>query len=264
MQVNFNDFNKSTAKTEGTRVGFFSLKNDGDEAVVRIMHDSTADFDILTTHTVQVPGSKFGRKVSCVKGPYDSADKCPLCAMGEQVQRRMFIHMIQYVKEGEYIAAKPVVWERSMQYANNLRDMINEYGPLSDQIFKIKRSGAAGSQDTKYAIMYANPQMYPASVYPKDADLFKDYHALGTVVLDKTPEEIQEFLITGNFPMKQKTAPQQQFNPETAKPAYTAEPTFEQAVQQSPFGVEPVRTAPAVAPWDEPQAAGMERPQRYF
>ena len=53
-QVNFDDidFNNMSGGANNNSVGFFSLKNDGDEAIVRIMHDNTASFDILTEHSI--------------------------------------------------------------------------------------------------------------------------------------------------------------------------------------------------------------------
>ena len=190
-------------------VAFFTLKNDGDEAVVRIMHDSTADFDIVTTHSITLNG-KF-RRVNCLRTPMDSMDKCPICASGDKVQQRIYIHMIQYMKDEQgRIVAQPVVWERSIQYAVTLKNYIDEYGPLSDCIFKIRRSGVAGSRDTSYSIIFGNPNVYRNEMYPKIANAFDNYRALGNVVLDKSFDDISTFMATGNFPQTQKQVANQQ------------------------------------------------------
>ena len=192
-------------------VAFFALKNDGDEAVVRIMHDSTADFDIVTTHSITLNG-KF-RRVNCLRTPMDSMDKCPICASGDKVQQRIYIHMIQYMKDEQgRIVAQPVVWERSIQYAVTLKNYIDEYGPLSDCIFKIRRSGVAGSRDTSYSIIFGNPNVYRNEMYPKIANTFDNYKALGNVVLDKSFDDISTFMATGNFPQTQKQVANQQTN----------------------------------------------------
>lgn len=183
-------------------IGFFSLKNDGDEAVVRIMHDSTRDFDIITTHSVDM-GQRFPRKVSCIRESTDPINSCPFCAASIPVKKSIFIHLIQYTKNPDgSITAEPKVWERSISYANQLRDLLLEYGPLSDQIFKIRRNGAPGSVNTTYSILYANPQMYNATNYPKDVNAFTGYSALGRVVLDKSYTDMECFLTTGQFPQK--------------------------------------------------------------
>ena len=44
---------QSSSNNSNTGVGFFSLADDGDEAVVRILHDSTDSFDIVTIHDIQ-------------------------------------------------------------------------------------------------------------------------------------------------------------------------------------------------------------------
>lgn len=190
----------------GNGVGFFSLKNDGDEAIVRIMHDSVADFDILTCHSAKV-GDKF-RKINCIRNPLDSVDNCPLCAKGEKIQQRFFVHMIQYEKDAQgQIISKPVVWERSAgEYGTKLKNMIAEYGPLSDCIFKVKRNGRAGDMGTTYELMFGNPSIYRADLYPKKPELFDGYSACGTVVIDKDFSALSQFASTGRFPESGSTS----------------------------------------------------------
>lgn len=201
--INFDQINVGYGNANNNNsVGFFTLKNDGDEAIVRIMHDSTADFDIMTTHPIQLDG-KF-RKVNCIRNPMESMDKCPLCASGDKVQQRIYIHLIQYVRdESGAIIPKPMVWDRSIQYAVTLKNLIDEYGPLSDSIFKIRRSGVHGQRDTSYAIMYGNPNIYKNEMYPKLDGAFDKYKVLGTAVMDKTFDEMSIFVSTGAFPAKQ-------------------------------------------------------------
>lgn len=200
---------------EGNSVGIFSLKNDGDEAIVRIMHDSVEDFDILTTHPITVNG-KY-RSVNCVRDPKEPLDNCPLCKSGAKVNTRIFLHMIQYVVgEGGKIEAKPVVWERSAGvYAPTLKNYLAEYGPLSDCVFKIRRRGAKGDMSTTYDILFGNPNMYKEESYPKLKDAFNGYSVSGGLVLNKTADEINTYLETGSFPdtnnssASNKTAPVQ-------------------------------------------------------
>ncbi len=213
---NMNTENNSNSNS----IGFFSLKNDGDEAIVRIMHDSVNDFDILTTHPITV-GGKY-RSINCIREPRDPMDKCPFCKNGTKVQSRIFIHMIQYVTNAQgQIEAKPVVWERSISYATKLKNDINEYGPLSNCIFKIKRNGKAGDMQTTYDMRLGNPSMYNEANYPKLADAFNGYSACGTIVLDKNFDEISTFMATGSFPEVKKadnTAPTNEVAPNTYAP----------------------------------------------
>jgi hypothetical protein len=128
-------------------------------------------------------------------------DNCPLCKTGAKIQTKIFIHMIQYVTtENGQIEAKPVVWERSISYATKLKNDIDEYGPLSNCIFKIRRNGKAGDMQTTYDMRLGNPNMYNEASYPKMDGVFNNYTACGTIVLNKNFEELSTFVATGSFP----------------------------------------------------------------
>ena len=190
---------------EGNNIKLFSLKNDGDVAVVRIMHDSIEDFDILTTHKIKI-GEKR-RSISCIRNPFDPVDACPLCKAQEKLQQRFYIHMIHYVTDTQTgaIVPVPVVWDRAAtEYANKFKTLIEEYGPLSNLIFKIKRNGKAGDMSTTYEILMGNQTMYPIEQYPK-IDAFNDYTALGKIVMDRNYAEICEYMATGQFPQRTNT-----------------------------------------------------------
>ena len=238
-------------------VKLFSLKNDGDEAIVRIMHDSVNDFDILTTHPITV-GGKY-RSISCLREPRDPMDNCPLCKKGTKIQSRIFIHMIQYVTNAQgQIEAQPVIWERSISYATKLKNDIDEYGPLSNCIFKIRRNGKAGDMQTTYDMRLGNPAMYNEANYPKVTDAFKDYTVCGTLVLDKTYDEISAFLVNGSFP-------------ETKKPTTTKTTGLDAVEEYTP------NTATPREAWNAPTTGGYtstgtsamptdapSRPTRYY
>lgn len=196
-QVSFDEFERSqdmrtTAGFNGDspRVSYFSLKNDGDEAIVRIMHDSTRDFDIVNTHRVTIDGRP--RAVGCNRDSREDLSKCPLCSAGVPVNKRMYIHLIEYVRdENGKITPMLKVWERAASYAYIIRDYINDYGPLSECLLKIRRQGAAGSRDTSYNITYCRPEVYKNEVYPKVPGAFDNYKAEGNAVLSKTYEELE-------------------------------------------------------------------------
>lgn len=214
-------------------VEFFTLRNDGDEALVRILHDSTDSFNIFTVHdNLSVNGKR--RKVNCLRSPKDPVEMCPLCASGNNIVNRIYINMLVYGKDANgQMTITPVVWERSFAYASRLKVLIDEYGPLSQSIFKIKRSGAAGSMETKYDILYCNPKIYPDNLYPiANIEKFEGYSALGSVIMNKTAADMNVFLNTGAFPAASQNenanaAPQQMsYQPkvETNAPAYSEVP----------------------------------------
>jgi hypothetical protein len=200
-KISYEAFQKVQEEQDsGSGVGFFSLKNDGDEAIVRIMHDSPADYDILSVHPIKV-GDKY-TKVECIDDNIHR-DSCPMCrAEGVKLQYRFFVHMIQYVKDEQgNIVPKPVVWDRSAkEMSAKLNALIQEYGPLSDCVFKVRRNCKAGDMKTTYEIMFGNPNIYRSDLYPKDSDVFKGYSASGKQVMIKTADEMKYFLSKGVFP----------------------------------------------------------------
>jgi len=195
----------STENSNSNSIQYFSLKNDGDFAIVRIMHDSKDSIEIYPTHSITVNG-KF-RKVACLRGAKDSIESCPLCAANNARGTSVYIKMVTYTTdESGKISATPVIWERTMNYARKIVTLLNDYGPLSDYVFKITRNGAAGSRDTTYDINLANPNVYTSSAYPKVEDAFKDYEVCGTVLMSKSYEDIAAYVQTGNFPTKQSSS----------------------------------------------------------
>lgn len=281
--INFNDL---TPKGEGNGdypVGFFSLKN-GEEAIVRIYIDSLDDFDLYTVHPITVGQASFAnRRVNCLRNnpKTDPINMCPLCAKGEKVQQRIYIKMLQYVNENGKIVPKAVIWDRpASSYAVQLKSYLDGYGPLSNILCKIVRQG--DGLETKYTIMpNLNPAQYNESMYPKDFSAFNNYTVLGGPVMNKTYEEINQFIVTGNFPTVENTqsvatpnvAPvptQPQQNPiPNAMPASTAQ-TDEYGLPDIP---DPLTAPPATfdpsVPFDTgvpgvPEQATMVRPTRYY
>lgn len=274
-------------------VSFFSLKNDGDEAVVRFMYDDVNEFEILTYHTVKVTGSD-GRardmKVSCVRQLNESPDKCPLCAAGNQLIQRFFIKMLQYDKnEMGQVTVKPVVWERNTQYALKLREYLNNYGPLSDIICKIVRHGAAGSMQTTYEIIpNLNKAIYRDDIYVKDTSVIGKYSAFGPLVKDKSPEDMYTYLQTCQFPQVQQkqdnmsdfptgTIDNPTFNnvpnygstgyvPQQQGYTYANEQAQAQMVQQTVTAAPPVQqqVPQQRMPWQNQQGTAVQRPIRTY
>lgn len=205
-QISFNDVDFSS-NNNGYAVEFFNLKNDNDEAIVRIMHDSINDFEILTTHEIREDGKYRGR-VNCIRNPKDDLNKCPLCAANVPVNQRMYIHLIHYVPdENGNIIPKAKIWERNVFYANQIKSYIDNYGPMSDIICKIVRKGKPGDQKTRYDIIpNLNKQVYRDDIYVKDTSLFENYRTLGTVVQERSYEDLVTYITTGHMPKKQPNA----------------------------------------------------------
>ena len=294
-QISFEDVR--TNEGSDFAVGFFSLKHDGDEAIVRILCDTIQDLDIMTVHPITVGQSAFpNREVSCLRTPHEPLENCPLCNSGEKVKQRVYIKMLQYDPQTREPSA--VVWNRPAgAYVPKLKSYIDNYGPLSQIMCKIIRHGSG--LDTTYDIIpNLNPQQYTLDAYRLDTSDFEDFKVLGRMVYDKTADEIVTFMQTGNFPQKQNDNTQQsvqsqpqpipggysnmnpnppQQNMELPKEFYGNPPqaNFNQPPMDNSVppmqGVpsmnqSPLDNIPNVDQWGNPippQNQGMGRPQRY-
>lgn len=167
--------------------------NDGEEAIVRFAYKDVDDLKYMTVHKVDDGTSKYPRSVNCLRDYRDSIDTCPLCAAGNKPKQRMFIQLINYVTdENGQITAVPCIWEQSAQtWMTKLINWFGEYPNLSEQIFKIKRTGK--ELNTSYQEIPANPRVYNNDDYPCDLTPFDNYTPLGTFALvDASKEEMLE------------------------------------------------------------------------
>lgn len=215
-QISFDQV--QTSQVNPNSVNFFSLADDGDEAIVRFLVDDVSDFDIVSVHEEMVAGKR--RKVDCLRTPREPLDKCPLCYAGHKTSQRFFIHLLQYFKNpdtGE-IEVVPCVWERSTAYCTTLKNLIEEYGPLSESIFKIRRNGAKGDMQTTYSIMFGNPNIYKEEFYPKNVEAFENFSVLNTIVLSKTENDMEYFLNCGEFPQEDNSSSDESEETVSARP----------------------------------------------
>lgn len=133
------------------KIGWFSLKDDGDEKIVRILaegitDEGKVDLPIYELHKVETLG-RFGRNVLC-KG-----EECSLCRTGHRKQLRMLLPL--YVEGDE---SEIQIWDRGIVDIKKLLSMHQEYGKLNKRDFKIKRNGARGSTNTTYEYFPRDPE----------------------------------------------------------------------------------------------------------
>ena len=250
-QYDINSYNFKKANTFGDKkVGYFSLKNDGDSAVVRFAYSSVNDISVETVHKLVVDGR--WRSVSCIKGAYDPIDNCPLCKEGYDLKKRIFVKLIEYVptQDGK-ISIEAKVWDRPAEGKNDfVKKLINMSnscgGDLTNYLFTITRSGDSGSMDTTYDINpILNMAVYPESLYAKDFSAFEGFTPAHHSFMLKTKEELEQFIETGKFPAKDTTnkqVNQQAVNPTPVNPT----PVQATPVNSTPVQATPVSTADVV------------------
>lgn len=205
-KFNFNEINNNSSNNNSNnnnQIGFFSLGDDGDSAIVRFYIDSVDDFDLATVHSLNIDG-RF-RNVNCLRDAKDPIEKCPFCTSNEiPVKQRFYIHLVQYVQDDKgNIVPQAKIWERATTYAIKLKSFLDDYGPLSDYLFKIVRRGAKGNIKTDYEIMpVMNKTAYPENVFAKIDNPFVEYNVIGRAVMDKSASDMVYYLEHGSFPVK--------------------------------------------------------------
>ena len=205
MRISVNDMENYGA--EGG-VNYFSLKNDKDCKRVRFLFDKIEDFDgVYVVHKVNIDDKD--RYVDCLREDRDSKDKCPLCNSGNFQIVRLYIPL--YNEDEDKIQ----LWERSKKFYSKLSSVCSRYNRNSiiSQTFDIERNGKAGDKQTTYEIYRSEEPADDVTM-----DNFRDNipDPLGSVILIKSAEEMQEYLETGSFSQEDKSAVRNRSTEETS------------------------------------------------
>lgn len=290
---NYNDYQNVIAKAQNNtsnniKVGFFKMKNDKDEALIRINVGSMEDLQFATVH--QLGAAQKWMKVGCLNPVGSYSDNCPLCsavatgntAIGK-ASKKVYVQMLVAYKDpmtNQFSAAIPVIWERPAGFAREIANLLRDYGDLRSRVFKVTRNGAAGSMQTTYSISYIPLYDKPEAV-STDFGAFTNFNIAKHSYWEKSVEDINTFLKTGAFPEYVKPAQEGAYVAPTTpvQPAYTAPvqaaPVYQAPVNPTPVAqpvyqapVTPAPTTPAptpAAPAAQPAAApATDRPARNF
>ena len=277
-QFTYSDYQtyQESRASEGGSIGYFKLKDNGEEALVRINCPAIESLIFASIHSTGSVDNKWYR-ISCLNPIGASGDACPLCArakadpnsrmVGKSMQR-VFLQMLVAYKDpmtGQFSAAIPVIWERPAPFSREIANKLKDFGDLRNHVFKITRNGAPGDMKTTYSLDYV-PIYDKPELVPVDFSAFEGYQANHHAYWEKTPAEMNEFLMTGVWPQKQKDAAaasvvtQQPFVPPVAAqqptPAYQAPvaPTPAQYATPAPAGIPAQQPTPAVNPFATPVA----------
>lgn len=240
-----------------TKVGFFKLKDDGDEALVRFnVADLNNDVYFATVHSVQADGRWM--KVSCLNllGQY-SNNTCPLCTLaadgtsvGKAIKRTYVPMLVAYrdPATGNFSAPIPVIWERPAGFSRELLTMLKDYGDLRQVMFKVTRNGKAGDMKTTYSISYAVPTVFKPELIPMDFSGFNGFKINKHSYWEKSAEDLAYFVQNRSFP----EAPKAPMPTDADAPRYTATPAT--------TGYAPQTTQAATTPVDEDLPFTMDEP----
>lgn len=270
----YSDYQNVIAKAQSNenggssvKIGFFKMKNDKDEALVRFNVSSLEALQFATVH--QLGAAQKWMKVSCLNPVGSYYDTCPLCAAVSagakdigKAAKKVYVQMMVAYKDnttGQFSTAIPVIWERPAGFSREIANLLKDYGDLTQRVFKVTRNGAAGNMQTTYSISYIPLFDKPESV-TADFSAFNNFNIAKHSFWEKTAGDINVFLNTGSFP--ETRAPQAPANMPPAgaerydAPAVAATPVERNTLTQTEAGFAPATPsfqAPAVAP-KEPAA----------
>lgn len=178
-------FNEADNYSQANRGSFFSLKDDGDVARVRFLYGTLDDISGYAVYKVDVDGKE--RWVNSLRAYNDPIDKDPFAMAGMRVQAKMFIPV--YNVDTDEVQ----IWERGKNYFATLAGFANRYNPLYNQVFEIERHGKKGDTKTTY-------QFYPVDSSSFDINSVEIPNPLGTIILDKTYDEMAYYVQNERFP----------------------------------------------------------------
>ena len=181
-------FNTETADKYGGQggAGYFSLKNDKDVATVRFMYNSVDDVEGFAVHQVEIDGKK--RYVNCLREYNQPKDVCPFCAANMFTTAKLFIPV--YNVDNDRVQ----IWERGKKFISKISSICARYPNVVSHKFEIERNGKAGDTQTVYEIYEVGKDETTLEDLPEKADV------LGTLVLDKSVDDMEFFLDNGYFP----------------------------------------------------------------
>lgn len=194
-RISYNDVDKYNSS--GT---YFTLKDNGDSAIVTILADSIEDLGIYVAHNIELEGSN--PTINCLRDYDEPADNCPLC----RISKRQVKVAIPLLVNGEVL-----VWSRSKGILEQIDNLAKRYKKLSTRQFEIVRNGATGSTKTTYSFFPLEESGYKNL---KDAldnlseEAYQQYEeCFSKVITDWTFEEMEEYLETGKDPKEDSKKP---------------------------------------------------------
>ena len=169
---------------------FFSLKDDGDLARVRFMYNNMEDVVGYAVHEVEIDGKK--RYVNCLRAYNEPKSNCPFCA-DNQFQRAKLYIPVYDIDEDEV-----KIWERGKNFFAKMSALCARYSnantPLVAHTFDVERHGKKGDTGTVYEIYETGADDTRLEDLPEIPEI------LGTIILNKTADDMEYYLDNDCFP----------------------------------------------------------------
>ena len=263
---------QAQASGDGTKVGFFKLKDDGDIAIARLNISCNEDMDFASVHTIGSNGRWM--KVSCLNPLGSYGGDCALCAAHaanpkgsiSKSAKKLFIQMMVSYRDPAsttgYTPPAPVIWDRPAAFSRELANKLMIAGDLRNTLVLITRNGKAGDMQTTYSMDHP---VFKPDMIPADFSAFNNFNIARHSYWEKSAEDINTYLTTGQFPERAGSAATAPVAPVAPAAVPQAANTYAGATYAAPAymppAAAPAQTAmPNVAPMTAPAAQPATNP----
>ena len=177
--------------SSGNSGSYFSLKDDRDTARVHLIGNDINDFYGYAVHKVTT-GDK-DRYVNCLRKHGDPVDDCPFCASGDSEIKKVYAKM--FIPLYNIDADEVQIWERGKSFFRDLSSYCTRNPNVVSCVTEIERLGAKGDTSTRYNLIKVDDSDATVEDFQDDVP-----EVIGTIVLDKTYEDMEYYLDKGDFP----------------------------------------------------------------
>lgn len=191
-RFSYEDADKYGSKGGGT--SFFSLKDDRETAKVHILGNDMNDFPGYAVHRVPV-GDGY-RYVNCLREAGAPVTDCPFCAEGRNNPEVSKVYAKLFIPLYNCGTDEVQIWERGKTFFRDLASYCSHNPNVSEVVTEVERRGKKGDTSTTYGL-YALKEEDNFDIENVREDIPE---VLGTIVLDKTAEDMEYYLRRGDFP----------------------------------------------------------------
>ena len=157
------------------------------------MYNSVDDVEGYAVHQVEIDGKK--RYVNCLREYNQPKDACPFCRANMFTTAKLFIPVYNIDED------KVQMWERGKKFISKISSICARYPDVVSHKFEIERNGKKGETTTTYEIYEVGKDETTLEDLPDVAN------PLGSIVLDKSADDMEFYLDNEYFPPDGEEAP---------------------------------------------------------
>lgn len=187
---NIEQYNSGSGSNKGS---YFSIKDDKGTARVRFLYESASDIEGFSVHKVKVGDRE--RYVNCLVEEGGTIADCPFCQGKIAKTAKLFVPL--YNEDVGQIQ----IWERGQKFYGTISGLCARYPHIVSRTFDIERNGKAGDPATTYSeFPVGDADGTTVQDILDDMGVDELVNPLGTIVLDKSADDMEYYIENGDFP----------------------------------------------------------------